>query len=79
MGAMNCGRCDQPMCKILIEGETYICNECLDELRGIRKFWDDNLTHWQVREKINIFMQTTKGDFLEIGTDEALKKFIPGW
>jgi hypothetical protein len=61
MGVMACGRrgCEHILCEqTVLCGEAYICADCLDELKAYRTTWPNDMDVSEVKERIELFMNS---------------------
>ena len=78
MGVMACDRnkCVNIMCDFLIlDGESYICYDCMNELHEFRKTWPNKMKRIEVRHAIEKFMTTSPGTNEDIEGDEIEDEF----
>jgi len=92
MGVMACGRrdCENIMCtRLILDHSAYICDECFEELllrMGLSKERDseihaglpERMCPVELRRRIEDFMRTPKGTFLEVDTREEFDRLTGG-
>jgi CTP:molybdopterin cytidylyltransferase MocA len=52
----------------------YICNSCFEELLAFKKNWPSRMSVLEMRHRIEDFMRTPPGNYVEVNTDEEFEK-----
>ena len=79
MSVLTCSResCTNIMCDWMINYESYICNECLEELHKIKKTWRMPITEEVILDRIRTFMGTQKPeDYISWDEEEEINKMF---
>lgn len=60
MSVLACGRrgCEHIMCSKLVDGQSYICSSCYEELIALKSTWGSDLRVEDVKDEILKFMET---------------------
>lgn len=64
------------MCeRLILDGRSYICGDCWQELLAHRATWPPTMTKGDVYNAIEAFMDTRPGSNLQLGTDGIEEEF----
>lgn len=75
MGAMNCSRCDSPMCDVYISEVGYVCYGCQQAFKEwLEKTGRNPQTEGEIIEALNEFKKVQEGSTEKISVDEFFKK-----
>lgn len=78
MGVMACHRhnCENIMCdRLILDGSCYICSDCYNELVESKNEWTSPMTKLEIREKIEYFMTTEPGHYIQVQNVDIDKEF----
>jgi hypothetical protein len=80
MSVMACGRidCENVLCDTLLRlksRESYICSECLLELKASRAMWPRSMTIDEIHEAVEEFLTTPKNSVIPLHDDEVEDEF----
>lgn len=78
MGVLACAReaCENVMCRrLILHRRAYLCDDCYEELLAYKQTWPTTMPACEVRERIEAFLDTEPGTYLNLHAGEIDAEF----